>query len=421
MAISLPVSILTAVLIGRLLGPSGKGEYTLATLVVGLLVTIFHAGIPASVSYFLGTERALEHSLVKTVVLMAAVFAGVGLAGVVLLDMAGWSAHVFGIPRLTAAMWLALCAFPFQLVGMYLQFVVLARGQRILFAALPAVGQFVFSAVTVALALFGQLSVWRAVGAQVVSQVLVAGILALYLQLRVNWWRAPLLGAGVSRNLLRYSAVTYVAQGLQFLVQRVDVFLVSVFLDLRAVGLYSVAYGTAELLLLLPQRFGDLYLPRVASGRTAQELARETPVSSSLVFVGTLASAGILSLIAPFAIRAFYGREFGPAVGPFLLLLPGVCGMAAAAIQSAFLSGVGRVNINAGAAAAALVLNVALNLVLIPRYGISGAAVASSAAYWLQALVLISVVSRITNTRPLAMLTSAPPAVIVGVLKRAFH
>jgi O-antigen/teichoic acid export membrane protein len=95
--------------------------------------------------------------------------------------------------------------------------------------------------------------------------------------------------------------------------------------------------------------------------------------------------------------------------------------MAAGSIQSAYLAGVGRVKTVAQAAAAGLALNVALNLVLIPRYGISGAAAASSLTYCAQAFVLVQSVARLTRTPPLAMLTSASPGVIAGVLRRVLR
>ena len=66
-------------------------------------------------------------------------------------------------------------------------------------------------------------------------------------------------------------------------------------------------------------------------------------------------------------------------------------------------------------------LNVLLNLVFIPRYGILGAAAVSSLTYCTQALLFIGAVSRVTKAPPLAMLTSAPPAIFFGLLKRAFR
>ncbi len=71
------------------------------------------------------------------------------------------------------------------------------------------------------------------------------------------------------------------------------------------------------------------------------------------------------------------------------------------------------------AAGAALAVNLSLNVFLIPRYGILGAAVTSSLTYGFQAIWLIGAASHLAKAKPIAMLTSASPRLLVGVLKRA--
>ena len=419
MAVSLPVSMATAVVVARWLGPAGKGELALATTVGTLLFLALSLGVPVSLSYYLSGGRLPEGALVKTAITLAGALSAAAILTAALLDRSGWCQFVFGSPRLSRTAWIIVGALPFQFLGTFLQFVILAQGRRVLFAALPVVGTLVAALLTGLLAWSNLLTPPSAAAAQAVSHLATASILLVCVGRRVAWWRSP--AAGVWKALVRYSSATYVAQNLQFLIQRVDVFLVSAMLDYRAVGLYAVAFGIAELLLLLPQRFGALYLSRVAGDRSPEGKAQEVAVSCSLVVVGTVVAAAALSAGAPFAIRFFYGDGFAGSVTPFLLLLPGVCGLAASSVQGAYLSGIGKVNTYAATAAAGLALNVALNLTLIPRYGLSGAAVASSLAYCAQAFLLIRAVARLTRARPLAMLTSAPPAVVFGLLKRAFR
>jgi O-antigen/teichoic acid export membrane protein len=420
MAVALPAGIAASVVVGRVLGPSGKGEYTLALLLGNLAFTILNLGIPNSISYFLGGRRVPEGSFVKTAVALGGLLGAAAIAGALALDWTGWSRYLLGVRRLTPAMRVVAFALPFQFCAVFLQFVILAQGRRVLFAALPAIGQLLVSILIAAFALLGRLTPLTAVVASVASQALITGVLLRYLQRRVRWSSASMLPAKAWSRLAGYSSLSHAANIIQFLVQRVDVFLVSLFLDVRAVGLYSVAYGLAELLLLLPQRFNNLYIPRIAGQKDLLGKAEEVRLSSSLVFIGAVAAAAGLALIGPWGIRFFYGRQFSQSARPFLLLLPGVCGMAAASIQSAYLAGVGRAGANAAVAAIGLGLNIALNLLLIPRYGISGAAIASSLAYCTQAWLLILAVSRMMEARPAAMLISARPSVWVSLLKQTF-
>ena len=420
MAVGFPLGIATAIVVGRWLGPEGKGEYTLATLVGSLLFTVLNLGIPASLSYFVGGRRAADDALIKSVVLLAVALSMAGIAAAWLLDQTGWCRYVFGVPRFSLAIWLVVLGLPFSFLGVFLQFVILGHGRRVLFGVLPSVGQLVSFLLILALFFGGRLSPATAVAATVATQILMTSVLLYYTQRLFDWLHASLVSLQLLRELASYSALTYLANTVQFLVQRLDVFLVSVMLDTRAVGLYSVAYGFAELLLMVPQRLGALFLPRVA-GEAAGTTGTEVRLLTSLVFLGSALVAAFLGVAGPFAIRFLYGPRFSASAVPLLLLLPGVCALSASSILAAFLAGVGRVGANTRASVAGLVVNVALNMVLIPRYGVAGAAGASSLTYCFQTILLARSAARITRDHPLAIVLSPPRGQVLALLKRALR
>ena len=82
--------------------------------------------------------------------------------------------------------------------------------------------------------------------------------------------------------------------------------------------------------------------------------------------------------LAPLAIQIVYGPEFAAAAPALRLLLPGVVALAAVRPLGAVLVRRGRAAILSALGLGALGLNVALNLVLLPRIGIRGASIASS-------------------------------------------
>jgi O-antigen/teichoic acid export membrane protein len=419
MAVGFPLGIAMAVMVGRWLGPDGKGEYTLATLVGSLLFTLLNLGIPASISYFVGGRRAGEGSLVKSVVLLAVLLSAASMAAAWLLDRTGWCRYLFGVPRFSRAMWLVVLGLPSSFLGTFLQFVILGHGRRVLFGVLPTVGQLVNFILILALFLSGRLSPATAVAAMVATQVLMAAILLCYTQRLVHWLHAAVVPLQLLRELASYSAVTYVANTVQFLVQRLDVFLISVMLDTVAVGLYSVAYGFAELLLMVPQRLAALFLPRVAGEGSGTTMAGEVRLLTSVVFLGSAIVAALVAMLGPFAIRLLYGPRFAPSAVPLLLLLPGVCALSASSILAAFLAGRGQVTTNLRVTIAGLLLNAALNVVLIPRYGLAGAAGVSSLTYCFQTLLLARSAARITKDHVLALVLWPPPGQVLGLLRRA--
>ena len=82
---------------------------------------------------------------------------------------------------------------------------------------------------------------------------------------------------------------------------------------------------------------------------------------------------------------------------PFLVLLPGVALRSIYQVLSRYFNAVGRPNANLPSQAFSAVLNVGLNLVLIPRYGAMGAATAGLVSYSLEALIITTAFKRHTG------------------------
>jgi O-antigen/teichoic acid export membrane protein len=76
-----------------------------------------------------------------------------------------------------------------------------------------------------------------------------------------------------------------------------------------------------------------------------------------------------------------FGGDFSGAVLPFIWLLPGTIALAGSKILSAYVFSRGKPMVNAWIALVTLVVTVVADLLLIPGFGVSGAAVAASCAY----------------------------------------
>jgi Na+-driven multidrug efflux pump len=74
-------------------------------------------------------------------------------------------------------------------------------------------------------------------------------------------------------------------------------------------------------------------------------------------------------------------------------------------VLSGYISGLGRPEPVGVIAITALGVNLLINLVLIPRLGIAGAALASMISYCLHALLTVMLASRLSGARPAAFVT----------------
>src|SRR5262249_41213760 len=144
----------------------------------------------------------------------------------------------------------------------------------------------------------------------------------------------------------------------------------------------------ATLLLKIPDATGTVMFPRLAGSKDRDAHAATTRVCRYTLFI--LAVGGVaFAIVGPLAVPFLYGPKFEGALRPLVILLPGILVMALYQLLTRNFTSRNKQQVNILAACMALTLNVSLNLFLIPRYGISGAALANGLSYGTAALVLL--------------------------------
>ena len=224
---------------------------------------------------------------------------------------------------------------------------------------------------------------------------------------------------GLLKDSIRYGGKAYLGNMVQFLNYRLDMFLVAYFLDVSAVGYYAIAVGIAERLWMIPNSLATVLFPRVAAigGNSANHLTCKTS-RHTLILVFAL-SLPLIALAKP-VILLLFGPAFLPSVKPLVFLLPGVIALSFAKILTSDLAGRGRPEFGALAAFVSLAVNIPLNLFLIPRWGISGAAFASTIAYALASLIVTIAFAKISGSlwRDILFMKADD---VKEVLKQVYH
>jgi O-antigen/teichoic acid export membrane protein len=159
-------------------------------------------------------------------------------------------------------------------------------------------------------------------------------------------------------------------------------------------GIYAVAVGLSKLLVVFPSVTGMLVLPHIS--RLGEFEHRRAVVLKALAVVAivTIPVAAVLALFAGLIVRLMYGQAFAAAALPLMLLLPGIVIWSLESVWRKLLVSDGydpRVTVAWGITAA---VNIGLNLVMIPRLGGVGAALASSSAWVAMALMTIPITIR---------------------------
>ncbi len=179
------------------------------------------------------------------------------------------------------------------------------------------------------------------------------------------------------------------------------------FRGLTEVGWYTFAYKPVEALLFVPITLLNVAFPVLAvyhSESRARLLAATTRFYRVLLGLGWPLSVGTV-MLAP-GINGLFDRsaqhQFGPAAGALQILGAGIFLMFTTNAFIAALNAMNRQVLFSGAAAVSLVVNVALNIFLIPAYGFRGAAWATNLTELALLLTGWLMVRRVLGSVPIA-------------------
>lgn len=383
---SLVLSVATSAIIARWLGPAGKGVVGLTLLLPGMLALFMSGGIGLANVYFVASRRLDVACLTANSVGFALLSTIVGIGVAVGLLSSGWlEILVPGVP-----VWLYLIAMlelPVRLLSSHFTAVLqgLQRFSAVNMIKLAGGG----GALVLALLLVVGFHLGP-FGAVLAS--LVAGAMSLIatgiLLSRDGGTFAPRWDPFVMRTTLSFGLKGHIGNTLQFFNYRLDMFIVNYFLGSSSVGIYSISVGLAEVLWVLPDAVGFVIFPRAAATQ-AESMNRFTPrVLGATMGLTALGALGLVLLGKPL-IQMIYTSAFVSAYMPMLVLLPGVVLLAGHRVLTNDIAGRGHPTYNSINAGAVLVLTVVLDLMLVPRYGVVGAAIASSAAYMVAFLITI--------------------------------
>ena len=240
------------------------------------------------------------------------------------------------------------------------------------------------------LAYAGVASPWPYVGAMVagaLGQVIVSlGILAT-----TNFLAWPSFSAAGWLTLLTRGIPAIGLSFGQAGTLRIDRILIGLFLTASPVGIYSVAATGTEVVWLVPTALSQVLFQKLASKSVDLRTANRARIAS---LACGLATAVVIFAIAPLAVDVLVGAKFAGAVLPLRILLVGAVLLSSYQLDAYALAANGRIGYAATGTLVGFGAVLVADVLLIPVYGIIGAAWASVIAYGAMAVLVRILVRR---------------------------
>ena len=390
---------LVTVLVARLLGPDDSGAFLVISSLLLSLITLSTLGLEIGGAWMVASRRwplpgALASSALASLAL-GAVGGGIGLA---IYALSADSAFQ-GID-LTVAL-LAMAALPpALLVSIYSQLAIATERYE---AALVMSGTQAVVYVAGVAVLAAGLDLEGAAAGLLAGWVAGALVALAWGRRAARDWEGERGRVEVARlrQALAFGIKLYAANAAAILIYRFDVFLLNAYAGAAEAGYYAVAIAATTALVVLPTALGNVLFPRLASlkdGEADEPRRREVQDQAirhtALIVV---ASSLLLAMALPLLTEPVFGPEFGPAVVPGLILIPGAAALGMATTLYSALAGRERPEYAMWIAVMTTPVAIALYFVLIPWLEAEGAALGSDVAYISSAVMAAIALRRVSG------------------------
>ena len=394
------VGFVITLLLGRYLGADDLGLYRMIYTIYGIAVMVVTIGTPAAIIKYVAQykENKYKFNQIVSSGIITSLFLGIGFT-IVFYFSSGIFAAIFNMPELSNLLKILSPVFPFALVNGVLLGLLNGIREMKKYAAATILQSILMVIITLTLIYFG----FGAAGA-VVGVVLSTAVSCMFLILisrsyfEITFHNYVL----ITKKILSFGAQIVGADAINMINYQADVILIGYFLTAKDVGYYAVAVGLSRLIWLIPQAVQKITYPATSEYWTKNNhISLQMMIDKSMKYTSfILLPVGVgLGFFAKEIIILIFGTEFIFAVLPVQILIVGTVIFGLVKAIGGSLSGIGRVDINLKVTGFGAMTNIVLNFLLIPTYGIAGAAIATITSFIIIAILFIYLTTSIMQIK----------------------
>lgn len=368
--------------LGRLLGPALYGQFGIVYAVATILNLLLTPGIMQAVSKFCASRKQDAQSI-----------AGSVLRQQLLLSAAVALVYYFAASSIAVLLRDASLA---SFMRMLTPLVVIYSLTAVYGGYLTGVGRFGLQA--------GQLLTYS------LSRLILTFIFAYFFSLEGAVVALPLAAMAALSYFLVVSKLSFAKHGvfdvykfalpitafvaLFSIFQSVDLFIVKALLQDNALaGYYTAAGAVARIPYFVLTALGMIMLPavagKIAAGQQAGAFVKD---AFRYVLIILLPLTVVIAATAKPLVMLLYRSEYVAAAYPLAILSVGMAALTLSYLFAVIINAEGRPLVSASTAVGMVALSVAVNIALIPKYGLAGAAAATAFASFASAAILFLVV-----------------------------
>jgi O-antigen/teichoic acid export membrane protein len=408
MIISKFITYFYRLMIARYLGAEGYGLLYLGFAVLGIVTPLASIGLASGVIRYVayykgkGDEARIKGTITSALKMTLPITIVLGILMFLFAEQV--SVRIFDEPRLTEILRIFSVLVPVVVVGFLFEKVIDAF-QRIHYRVyVRNLWESSFQVLlTVAVLLLGY-GVTAVAGAYMVTIITSFVLLVLIVEFKIfPVFKSKIVSVKMHKELLLYSWPLIFVAFFQSITNYVDSLFIGAIMSAYYVGLYNAALPTAMLTLIMPVSLTSLFLPVTselyAKGKK-KEIGEVYGNMSRWTVMFNLPIILLLMFFSSTILEILFGEVFQEASTAMVILVVGYF-VYSLFFSSVFLiQAIKRTKLIFLNTALSVVLNVVLNMTLIPLYGINGAAAATASSFCLLGIMAVIQVYFIYGMQP---------------------
>lgn len=369
------------IIYGKVLGVDGLGLYTLAFTIYMFGTQFADFGIGSALTKYIA-EYEDDTTRIKdfiSVGFKSSVVSGLLMGTILFLFSNLISIDFFHNSEMIYLLKIISLCFPFIAI----QKTVLGTLNGFLkmkdFAFLNVVQQFFILALSIYLVIYYKMGINGTVFGFVIPTIIIGLLSAFFVKDQLSIYTRN--STVILKELLKFGFYVVLTNSTILIFFQVDTLMIGYFADEIKVGYYAVAVLIVQGIMILPNAIQRINVPTIATSYRKSEYSYIEKIIKEIVlktFLIIMILSMFLIIFGKFLISLVFTADFLPAYLPLVILLIGYTIYAPLVSIGGTFSSIGKIEIEFQINAFCALINIILNIILIPKYGIIGAAAATS-------------------------------------------
>lgn len=189
-------------------------------------------------------------------------------------------------------------------------------------------------------------------------------------------------------DMFHYGWKNQLSAFMQFLNNRLSYYFLSNIQGLSSVGIYSIGVAFSEAIWTISRSLAVILYSEIVNTDEETDTIERTKFSLKICFILSVISIGLMLCIPDWIYTKIFGKDFSETKSIIYFLSPGILAISVSNIIGHYFSGTNQLRILNVKSLVGLAFTVLLSIILIPKFGITGACIATTISYLISSGIL---------------------------------